>query len=232
MHKKLIVLAAFFFSACATNTVLSPTYDFSGMKRIGVLAFSSPKGAVKGAENVFAKYFMQAGYTVVERAQLEKVLAEENISVSGYLSPETTKKIGEILGVDVLLTGQITSYSPSQTTVTSVTNRRMQTAPVYRTQTVANPDGSVTQSQVLAGVTTTNSADTVPVAVTIDAKVGVIAKLIDVQTAEVVWIGSDTGSSANSLDAVDSLAKGLVKNFVKQAQKQQKLNAKTPAAAR
>ena len=33
------------------------------------------------------------------------VLKEHNISVSGYLSPETTRKIGQILGVDVLLIG-------------------------------------------------------------------------------------------------------------------------------
>lgn len=212
--------------ACASNTVISPTYDFSHMQRIGVLPFASPWENFKGAENLFAKYFMQNGFTVVERARLESVLNEHNISVSGYLSPATTKMLGKILGVDVLLTGEISSYSPESTSLVMVSSRKTESQPVYATNTLTLPDGSVVEQTSVAGSRVTRSAERQPQAFTVDAKVGVIAKLIDVETAEVVWIGSETGYSGSSLDAVDSVAKTLVKNFAKELQKREKLRAK------
>ncbi len=225
MHKKLLLLVLIFLSACATNTVISPSYDFTQLKRIGVLAFDSPWDTFKGAENLFAKYFMQSGFTIVERAQLERVLREHNISVSGYMSPETTKMLGKVLGVDVLLTGEISSYSPERTTLTMVERRSTKSEPVYTTNRIKNPDGSISEYTVSSGARVTRSAETQPREVTTNAKVGVIAKLVDVETAEVVWIGSETGYSASSLDAVDGVAKALVKNFKKQVAKQEKLKA-------
>ena len=48
---------------------------------------------------------------------------------------------------------------------------------------------------------------------------GIIAKLVDVETAEIVWIGSSDESSSSALDAADYIARGLVKSFTKELAK-------------
>ncbi len=166
------ILLGICVSACAPNTVLSPTYDFSQVNRLGIMEFSNAWTDLNGVENLFAKYLIRHGFKVVERAQLESILKEHNISVSGYLAPETTREIGRILGVDLLLIGEVSSYTPARTD-------------------------------------------------TINAKVAIIAKLVDVETAEIVWIGSDSTESSRALDGADYIAKKLVKSFAKELAKQE-----------
>ncbi|WP_428897243.1 Curli production assembly/transport component CsgG [Parelusimicrobium proximum] len=217
-----VTAVTFFLSACSIKTVISPSYDFNSMNRIGVLAFTSPWDSFNGAENLFAKYFMENGFTVVERAQIEKVLREHNISVSGYMSPETTKMLGRILGVDVLLIGEITSFIPEKKVLTTVEKRSSNSTPVFSTERVITPEGGTIEYTRQTGTRTTRSSERTPSEVTLNAQVGVVAKLVDVETAEIVWIGTDTGSGYSSLSAVDGSAKALVRSFAKELKKQQR----------
>ncbi|MDR0291667.1 MAG: CsgG/HfaB family protein [Elusimicrobium sp.] len=214
--------AAFLLFSCAPKTAISRDYDFNNVKRIGILAFDSPPRGLQGAENMFAKYLIQNGFTVVERARIEQVLAEQNMSVTGYMSPETTKLIGKILGVDVLLMGEITSYIPAKTTLAMVETRNFQSTPVFSVQNAMGPDGKIIQTSVPVGRTVSSQRDVSPTEVTTSAQVGVIAKLVDVQTAEIVWIGTDTGSDYSSLSAVDTVARRLVKKLAKDIKRLQK----------
>jgi curli biogenesis system outer membrane secretion channel CsgG len=50
-------------------------------------------------------------FTVIERAQLEAVLAEQQLGLSGAVSAATAAKVGKILGVQFILTGSITQFS-------------------------------------------------------------------------------------------------------------------------
>ena len=50
-------------------------------------------------------------FTVVERSQLESVLAEQRLGASGAVSAATAAKIGKVLGVQFILTGSITQFS-------------------------------------------------------------------------------------------------------------------------
>jgi curli biogenesis system outer membrane secretion channel CsgG len=54
-------------------------------------------------------------FTVVERAQLDAVLAEQNLGASGRVTGETAAKIGQLLGVQLILTGSITQFSIERT---------------------------------------------------------------------------------------------------------------------
>jgi curli biogenesis system outer membrane secretion channel CsgG len=56
-------------------------------------------------------------FTVIERAQLESVLAEQRLGASGAVSAATAAKVGKILGVQFILTGSITQFSLERTTV-------------------------------------------------------------------------------------------------------------------
>ena len=209
------------FWGCTPKTVISKTYDFDQMNRIGVMGFTNTWPAMQGVENLFAKYLIESGFKVVERAQLESVLREHNISVSGYLSPETTRKIGEILGVDVLLIGEVTSYTPTRTGVAMVTTRRTESRPVYAQNVMQLPDGSYAAYTQNVGTRYSHSTDVSPQQYTINAQVGIIAKLVDVETAEIVWIGSLSEESSSALDAADYIARSLVKSFTKELAKLQ-----------
>ncbi len=218
----LALLAGICVSACASNTVLSPTYDFSQINRIGIMEFSNSWADLSGVENLFAKYLLRNGFKVVERAQLESILREHNISVSGYLDPATTREIGRILGVDVLLIGEVSSYTPARTELTMTASRRSESRPIIRQDVMRMPDGSYVGYQRPMGTQFSNSVDVRPTEYTINAKVAIIAKLVDVETAEIVWIGSDSTESSRALDGADYIAKKLVKNFAKALAKQGK----------
>ena len=215
----LCICALCLLVGCTPKTVISQSYDFSQMNRIGIMGFSSAYNGLSGVENLFAKYLIQSGFKVVERAQLEQVLKEHHISVSGYLSPATTRKIGEILGVDVLLIGEVTSYTPTRTELTMVSSRRTEARPVYRQNVMQLADGSYTAYTQQVGTQYLHSSDVRPTEYTINAQVGIIAKLVDVETAEIIWIGSLDEESSSALDAADYIARSLVKSFTKELSK-------------
>ncbi len=206
---------------CTPKSVISKTYNFDQMNRIGVMGFSNSWPAMQGVENLFAKYLIEAGFKVVERAQLESVLQEHNISVSGYLSPQTTREIGRILGVDVLLIGEVSSYTPARTELTLTTTRRTEARPVYTQDVMKLPDGTYVGYTRNVGTQYSHSTDVRPTEYTINAQVGIIAKLVDVETAEIIWIGSADEFGSSALDAADYIARGLVKSFTKELAKLQ-----------
>ena len=219
MRKWWLLLLAGLLWGCTPKTVISQSYNFDQMNRIGVMEFVSPYSSLSGVENLFAKYLIESGFKVVERAQLDAVLHEHNISVSGYLSPATTKRIGEILGVDVLLVGEVTSYTPTRKEVALVATHKTEAHPVYAQTLMPGPDGRPVPMTQRVGTTYSQSTDVRPSEYTINAQVGVIAKLIDVETAEIVWIGSLSQDSSSALNAADSIAHSLVKSFSKELAK-------------
>lgn len=208
-------------TGCTPKTVISQSYDFSQMNRIGVMAFENSYASMQGVENLFAKYLINAGFKVVERAQLESVLKEHHISVSGYLSPETTREIGKILGVDVLLIGEVYSYTPARTELTLTATRRTEARPVYTQDVMQMPDGTYVGYTRNVGTRYSHSDEVRPTQYTINAQVGIIAKLVDVETAEIIWIGSMDESSSSALSAADYIARNLVKSFTKELSKLQ-----------
>ena len=46
-------------------------------------------------------------FDVVERAQLQKILKEQEMGLSGMISQETASKVGELLGVKLIITGSV-----------------------------------------------------------------------------------------------------------------------------
>jgi curli biogenesis system outer membrane secretion channel CsgG len=63
---------------------------------------------------------VQSGvYTVVERKQLEKIMAEQNFGASGRVDDSTAAKIGKILGVDILIVGSINTFGRDDSSKTN-----------------------------------------------------------------------------------------------------------------
>lgn len=50
-------------------------------------------------------------FTVIERAQLAAIMAEQNLGASGRVTGDSAAKIGKLLGAQLILTGSITQFS-------------------------------------------------------------------------------------------------------------------------
>lgn len=65
----------------------------------------------KGVADLLVTKLAQNGtYSVIERKQIDKILAEQNFGLSGRVDEATAAKIGRILGVDVLILGSINTF--------------------------------------------------------------------------------------------------------------------------
>lgn len=53
----------------------------------------------------------RGSFRVVEREQLEKVLAEQKLTATGMIEPKTAAKIGRLLGAQIILTGSVTDLT-------------------------------------------------------------------------------------------------------------------------
>lgn len=61
----------------------------------------------------------QQSFVVLERAQINHVLGEQDFTNSGRVTPETSISIGKVLGAQVLITGDITEFSYKQSSAGS-----------------------------------------------------------------------------------------------------------------
>jgi curli biogenesis system outer membrane secretion channel CsgG len=50
---------------------------------------------------------------VIEREQLKKVMEEQQLGMSGMITPQTAAKIGKLLGCQYIITGSVTEYGTS-----------------------------------------------------------------------------------------------------------------------
>ncbi len=63
------------------------------------------------AETITTELVNTGEFTVVERAQLQKVLDEQQLGKEGVLDPATAARVGNILGVQLMLLGTVTEFS-------------------------------------------------------------------------------------------------------------------------
>lgn len=116
------------FSAAALAVLAGlcalPMAAQSPKKRVAVLDFdyATVQGAVqalfntnadigKGISTLLVNQLVQDGnYAVIERAQLDKILAEQNFSNSDRADNASAAKLAKILGVDAVIVGSITQF--------------------------------------------------------------------------------------------------------------------------
>jgi curli biogenesis system outer membrane secretion channel CsgG len=67
-------------------------------------------GAAAAAE-LTAQIVQSGQFTVIERAQLEVILSEQDFGASGRVDAATASKIGQLLGVQLVFTGSISQFS-------------------------------------------------------------------------------------------------------------------------
>jgi len=90
----------------------------SDKPRVAVLEFKNKAdnqwwyhGGAEAAQDVFVTELVKSGkFRVVEREQLEALMKEKGLTLSGDIDPKTAARAGKILGLNYLLTGAVTEY--------------------------------------------------------------------------------------------------------------------------
>jgi curli biogenesis system outer membrane secretion channel CsgG len=173
----MLLLLSLFLASCAVQTsVVKPNYDFKKIKRVAVIefrdaAYQPNSGSL--VSDLFVKYLLTTGYDVIERAELESILREHQLSVQGILNREQAKEFGKIAGVDAIITGSISMLTPERVYYESSYPRF------------------------------------------IAAQAGVTCRLIDVETGEILWAGSNTYDGMNTQTAFEYLVSSIVDQFKK-----------------
>ena len=81
-------------------------------RRIAVLEFTDLQGEVTNfgrylSEELITRLYDSNKFKVVERQLLNKVIAEQKLSLTGVVDPASARKLGSVLGVDAIVSGTI-----------------------------------------------------------------------------------------------------------------------------
>ena len=86
-------------------------FDYGTVSTAVSAIFGTNVDVGRGIRDLLVKYLVKDGtYSVIERAALEKIMAEQNFSNSDRANPSSAAKIGRLLGVDAMIFGSITQF--------------------------------------------------------------------------------------------------------------------------
>src|SRR5450755_5159345 len=98
-------------SAAPTKRVAVMNFEYGTVRTYVAQIFGTDQDVGKGICDMLVTKLVQDGkYRVIERAALDKILAEQNFSNSDRADATTAAKIGKILGVDAIIIGSITQF--------------------------------------------------------------------------------------------------------------------------
>jgi curli biogenesis system outer membrane secretion channel CsgG len=166
-----LVLAAATLCAQPKKRVAVLDFDYATVRSSVAAIWGTDRDVGKGVADLLVEKLVQGGvYTVVERKAIDKVLAEQNFSVSDRVDPTTAAKIGRILGVDAIIIGSITQFGRDDKATT------------------LGGLGSIGRRYGLGGVQRREAK----------AVVEVTARMISTDTAEILAVGHGQGESTRS----------------------------------
>ncbi len=173
-------------------TVLSPAqaqkkrvavmnFDYSTVSSYVSQIFGSNQDVGKGIADILVDRLVSDGtYRVIERKELDKIIAEQNFSNSDRADASTAAKIARILGVDAIIIGSITQFGNDNA----------------KTNVGGGALGGVTGRFGIGGVSKSKST----------AVVQITARMIDTSTAEI--LASAQGKGEASRGGVGLLGSG------------------------
>jgi curli biogenesis system outer membrane secretion channel CsgG len=86
-------------------------FDYGTVRSNSAAIFGTDVDVGRGICDLLVKYLVKDGsYSVIERRALDKILAEQNFSTSDRANPATAARIGHILGLDAIIVGSITTF--------------------------------------------------------------------------------------------------------------------------
>jgi hypothetical protein len=223
MNKLTALLAAVGLACgCARAPVVAvkPGFDLFKTGRVALLDFTDgPGGAGTGqiASQAMEPYLLRAGYSLVERGQLRRILLEQSFDQSSAVAPDEIQKLGRLLSVQALVLGGVTSFTAERSDVYLQNVSNVSYDPVYQTVQFKGRDGAVRTRTELSHYDVTTTHEQIPATYQTPAAVAFSAKLVDAATGVLLWTGSTSGEGDSAAAAADSAAKRLTEALAKAA---------------
>jgi curli biogenesis system outer membrane secretion channel CsgG len=161
------------FAADQKKSVAILNFDYSTVQSGVAAIFGTNQDVGKGIADLLVEKLVKSGqYRVIERKAIDKIVAEQNFSNSDRADSNTAAKIGRLIGADAIVMGSITQFG--------------------RDDRKTNVGGSVLGSRLgrygLGGVGASKAK----------AVVGLSARLVSVNTGEILAVASGMGESTRS----------------------------------
>ena len=146
-------------------------FDYGTVQTYSSALFGTNVDIGKGIVDLLITDLVKDGtYSIIERKALDKIMAEQNFSNSNRADPTSAAKIGKLLGVDCIIEGSITQFG-------------------NETKKVGIGGGGGSWGGFgLGGVGHSNSK----------ANVSITARLINIDTGEIMAVAEGTGQSSRS----------------------------------
>ncbi|MFC1566399.1 CsgG/HfaB family protein [bacterium] len=200
--KKIIILFSLssILFACAPYGVLKSGFDITSVNSIGVLSFHAYSAQYPASGEIiadeFSKQLLMKGYNIVERRRVNEILREHKFLQDAFSDPAEVKRIGRMLGVKYLLTGTVSKYLPEK-----------QYLIIQGGNDLIALDGT--------GIRSFDLDESERKLVFTNAEVAISARLLEVETGSVVWIGTYSYESFDIETASAWTVSGLSRIFKK-----------------
>jgi curli biogenesis system outer membrane secretion channel CsgG len=178
MLRRVTVLSTLFLTFLAAaeaqkKRVAVMNFDYAAVSTSVTQLFGSNQDVGKGIADLLVDKLVSDGvYSVIERKQLDKIIAEQNFSNSDRADSATAAKIARILGVDAIIIGSITQFGRDD----------------KKTSVGGGALGGVTGRFGIGGASKSNST----------AVVQITGRMIDTSTAEILAGANAKGESSRS----------------------------------
>ena len=115
----LVVMALMLIAGWPVSAAAEEAAQSENRVRVAVMNFENNSSwhywgdnlGYAAADELVTQLFGTGQFSLVERSQLEAVLAEQDLGQSGLVNPAQAAEIGRLLGVQLILTGSITRFS-------------------------------------------------------------------------------------------------------------------------
>ncbi len=146
-------------------------FNYATVRSQSQAVFGTDIDIGKGIVDLLVRFLVQDGtYSVIERERMDQILKEQNFSNSDRANPNSAAKLGQILGVDAIIVGDITQFGNET-----------------KNQNVGGAGGGLGRFG-LGGVSHKESK----AIVTIDARI------VNIDTAEILAVADGHGESSRS----------------------------------
>jgi curli biogenesis system outer membrane secretion channel CsgG len=150
-------------------------FDYAAVQSSTSAVFGTNVDVGKGIVDLLVTGLVKDGsYSIIERKALDKIMAEQNFSNSNRADPASAARIGKLLGVDAIIVGSITQFG-NETKKTNL-----------------GGGGGNWHGIGLGNVGHSNSK----------ANVGITARVVDVDTGEILGVAEGVGQSARSSNSL------------------------------
>src|SRR5271165_4786018 len=146
-------------------------FDYATVQSWTSAMFGSNIDVGKGVADLLITNLVKNGtYSIIERQALDKIMAEQNFNNSNRADPSSAAKLGKLLGVDAILVGAVTQFGNET-----------------KKQNIGGGGGGW-NGWGLGGIGHSKS----------NANVGLSARLVNVDTGEIMAVAEGTGTSSRS----------------------------------